>query len=57
MRAIQARAHGWKGRGAFEDIGEMKAKEMASEGVKESQPAKRMKVIRKMSRRRAKMMV
>ena len=34
MRSIQARAHGWKGPGVFEDVSQPKAKSMSKEGVK-----------------------
>jgi hypothetical protein len=34
MRSIQARAHGWSGPGAFENVSTGKAKQMATEGIK-----------------------
>lgn len=34
MRVIQARAHGWKGKGAFSGVSEGKAKDMAAEGTR-----------------------
>ena len=35
MHAIQARAHGWTGKGAFSNVTPQKAREMASEGTKQ----------------------
>ena len=34
MKSIQARAHGWQGPGAFENVSQAKAKEMSKEGIK-----------------------
>lgn len=45
MKAIRARAHGWKpkGGGPFESVSEEKAEEMSKEGVKKSFPMKKSK--------------
>lgn len=40
MRSIQARAHGWQGPGAFQNVGAGKAREMATEGTR-AVPARR----------------
>jgi hypothetical protein len=34
MKSIRARAHGWKGKGAFQNISKKKGQEMEEEGTK-----------------------
>jgi hypothetical protein len=36
MKSIRARAHGWKGKGAFKNISKDKAMEMEDEGTMDS---------------------
>ena len=51
MRSIRARAHGWSGPGAFENVSEAEAKTMEGEGIK-GQAAKRKRVMDKIVKRR-----